>query len=271
MNLTFSLLAGLLLLLPGLTALASWNVLGNREAARRPDLPLTAVSALFVTLSTAVLVHTAGFGIIYIVAKAAEQWNQTFADSWALPALRNPYPAALSLADGKLVNSDPAGLFELLVLILVECVFVFRFVASPAVGLAFHNLDLRGVGWAFKHYLQPLRHGYTPFAFVMTTLSEDGRGLGYCGPIDELKLGDFGEVKTISIGRAQRFIYELQPGKKSHLFQPKTDPLLLIHSPHWVGDMVQIDGAKIENIAIHNFAAEALEAYGAGNSPRATT
>jgi len=57
LNFTIALLAGLVLLLPGITALVSWNLQGATHGAKRPELQLSSVTALFVALGIAIVMR----------------------------------------------------------------------------------------------------------------------------------------------------------------------------------------------------------------------
>jgi len=61
MGLTLGLLACVLVLLPGLAVLAAFNYRTQRGGARRPELPLTAISALVIAVMFSIIVHSAAF------------------------------------------------------------------------------------------------------------------------------------------------------------------------------------------------------------------
>ncbi len=266
MGLTTSLFACLLLLMPGLTALAVWNLRGTRQTARRPELPLTAVNSLFVTIGLSMIIHVLGVLAVCLFLGAVREWNLTHLPDLPLP--HNPYPAAVQLLAGRMSDTDPGDVFALLCLIGLESAVVARLLSTPGVNLAFEGQDLRGVGWANKHFLQPLRHDYTPIGFVMLQATDDGRGIGFSGPIDELRLNGDGEVKSISLGKPQRFVYELRKGSAGGWNAGKsgtvintaaTGPEIEIHDAEWVGGVVHLSADRIENIVIHNGQDEALE------------
>lgn len=255
MGLTTSLFACLLLLMPGLTALAVWNLRGTRQTARRPELPLTAVNSLFVTIGISIIVHMIGVTAVGLVIGAVQDWNLTrLAD---LQPPHNPYPVAVKLLAGKMEDADGRDLFSLLCLIVIECLVTARLLSSAGVSLALEGHDLRGVGWADKHFLQPLRHDYTPIGFVMLQATDEGRGTGFSGPIDELRLNGEGEVKSITLGRPQRFVYELTAGADTPSTEP---PSFTIHDEKWVGGVVHLTADRIDNIVIHNEQDETLAA-----------
>jgi hypothetical protein len=57
MALTISVIAGIALLLPGLFSVLFWNVRARRHSASRPDLPITAVSVLAISIFVSMLTH----------------------------------------------------------------------------------------------------------------------------------------------------------------------------------------------------------------------
>ncbi|WP_165191715.1 hypothetical protein [Caulobacter soli] len=264
MGLTTSFFVCLLLLLPGLTGLAVWNFRGNRQTARRPELPLTAVNSLFVTFAISLAVHMIGVMAVELMVRAVREWNAL--DLPRLPNAHNPYPAAVGLLVARVDNAKVGDLYGLLWLIVFECAVVARTLMSQGVNLAFEGQDLRGVGWADKHFLQPLRHDYTPIGFVTLKITEDGRGVGYSGPIDELRLSADGEVKSVSLGQPQRFVYELIAGRSGgeRLAESRVrrqlarQPEFEIYDPQWVGGVVHLSAERIETIVILNRLDEAL-------------
>ncbi len=264
MPLTTSLFVSLLLLLPGLTGLAVWNFQGLKDNARRPELPLAAVNSLFVTIAASLVVHTIAALAVHIVIGAAAAWTRSgFVP--AVPTLHNPYPVALNLLVGKVDTGAATDIYGLLCLILVECVIVARIILSPGVGLAMRGLDLRGVGWAHTHFLEPIQHGYTPIAFVMLKAVDEGRGIGYSGPIADLRLDSDGDVKSISLGQPRRFIYQLKDAAKPGLLdrlraRPGDRAALEIEDEKWVGGMIHLSAEQIDNIVIHSPPDEEVEA-----------
>lgn len=270
MNLTISVLEGLLLLLPGLTALGAWNFLGSRAAARRPELPLTAVNTLAVAMLVALIVHVIGIVLAEIVVHAAADWN-ALGFSPALPALTDPYAGAVRLLSDRPTQPEPGGFFGLLVVILFECLVVDRIVASRGVRLTLGAYDLRGVGWAHTHYMEPLARGYIPIAFVMTKAVDKGCGIGYAGPIADLRFGAQGDVTSISLGKPRRFTYQVRAGEPSNglvagskLLRGAARPTdLEFQDRHWVGGVVHLSAGDIHNLVVHNLSPAKMQAFSA--------
>lgn len=270
MNLTISVLEGLLLLLPGLTALGAWNFLGSRAAARRPELPLTAVNSLAVAMLVALIVHVAGIAIAQIVVSAAAEWNDLgFAPR--LPDLTNPYAGAVRLLSDHPAQPDPGAFFGLLVVILFECYVVTRIVASRGVALTLGAYDLRGVGWAQTHYIEPLSRGYTPVAYVMLKAVDKGCGVGYAGPIADLRFNSQGVVSSISLGNPQRFVYEVRAGEPSSGLAGSSKvrrrapslPGIEFQEPEWVGGVVHVSTDDIHNLVVRSLSPTQVRAFNA--------
>jgi hypothetical protein len=255
-NLTLSLLTGLVLLMPGMTAVAAWNVRGNRYGARRPDLPLTAVSALFAAVGISLIVHAIGFVVAELAIRVTEERHYP-------PLLAPPYRSLLDLG---LTQSRPKtlsyGLLEFLVITLLESYAVARLIGSRGVDLVLHDVDARGQGWAFEHVIRPHMRGYTPIAFVLTGLTHDGLGIGYQGPVVDLRQTEDGGLRAIVLGQPQRFLYEIASAKasKRRFAGARRPPQLKIHTREWVGGVVALDAAVVGNIVVHSLSDAEVEA-----------
>jgi hypothetical protein len=253
-NLTLSLLVGLVVLLPGLTAVVAWNRLGNRYGAKGPELPLTAVSALFIAISVSVLIHVIGtlFGEIAVHVSDELQLE---------PLLTAPYPAVIEAAfGGQAPGALAPAIIEFLVVTLIECWAVVRIVLSPGLGLVLRDVDARNQGWAFEHVVRPHTYGYTPIAFVLTNMTHEEVGIGYQGPIVELRQTGDGKVGTIVLGQPERFVYEMKIAVTKSRFLPRAaePPTLLIHARHWVGGAVALDMTVVRNIVVHNLSEDEI-------------
>ena len=273
MNLTISVLEGLLLLLPGLAALGAWNLLGAGSTARRPELPLTAVNALAFVLLVTVVTHLLGAALAELIVHSAAEWTAMHL-SPRLPALSNPYAAAIGMLSEHSAAVDGRTFFALVAVILLESLVLVRIVRSPGVSLVLASYDLRGVGWAHRHCLEPLARGYTPVAFVMLKTVEKGRGLGYAGPIDDLRFGAQGELSSISLGQPERFVYEVRPSitgldrrPGSRILRDSPRPPDVVRSEReWVGGVVHLAASDIHNIVVHVFPPKQVPLLGAERS-----
>ncbi|CAN5496576.1 hypothetical protein BH10PSE12_BH10PSE12_07920 [soil metagenome] len=252
MNFTIALLAGLVLLLPGLTALVGWNVLGVAHGARRPELQLTSVTALLITLSVAVILHVLGFALVALIWSAALELGGQLPQAWVQGAIApNPYEAMVQLALG---GAKPAGetFWQFLLIIVTQCLLAWRLFASEGLDLVMEDVDVRAQGWVFQHIVRPARHGYKPIAYVLTTPAQGEYGIGYEGVIADIRQGDNGEIKSLSLAEPQRFVYHLMPARGD---QPRFKPRLAMQDREWIGGVVALDGSVVRNIVVHNVSA----------------
>lgn len=247
MNFTLALLAGLVLLMPGLAALASWNLRGASEEVKRPDLQLTSVLALFTALATAIVMHVLGYALTSLVWSSALEIGQKLPPEWTSPIVQNPYEMAIAVAIGSAKPTAP-GIECFLLTVLAECLLVLRLATHRGLDLGIEAIDLRSLGWVFQHVVRPARHGYTPIAFILTTPTQGEYGLGYQGVVNDIRQGDNGELKGISVAEPQRFLYRLAPETHS----PPGDMTLVSGTPEWIGGVVALEAAAVRSIVIHN-------------------
>jgi hypothetical protein len=247
LNFTLALLAGLVLLMPGLAALASWNVLGASEEAKRPELQLTSVLALFMALGTAIVMHVLGYGITSLIWASAVEIGERLPAAWSSPLLPNPYEMAISVAVGT-AKPTAAGIEGFLLTVLAECLLVFRLATSRGLDIEIEGADLRSLGWVFQHVVRPARNGYTPIAVILTTPAQGDYGLGYEGVVGDVRQGDNGELKSISLAAPQRFQYRLVPD--DGVLRAK---MTLVTGPReWIGGVVALEAAVVRSIVVHN-------------------
>ncbi len=263
MALTLAVIGGLLLLLPGMTAVAVWN-LTNKASASRPELPLTAVSVLFVTLLVSLGAHLLGEIfvaplLLSLSAIGAElpsfQHGHALSDVFytaqgqLYPGPPNPFDLIIRAARGDLLSGG--AFMEIAVMIAAECLLVGSFVAHEGLSVVFDGVDLANRGWAFTHILRPIANGYAPVAYVLTTVMKDGLGVGYKGPVGDLRLSERGEVLTLSLDRPERFLFEMKPGSTGGDYggEPRV-PQWMRHADEYVGGVVALDGKNIANIVV---------------------
>jgi hypothetical protein len=254
MNLTLSLLTGLLLLVPGLTAVVVWNGRGARAGARRPDLPLTAVSALFAAIAISAVMHLLGYLLGEIAVRATAELGLR-SDFTA------PYPAIVRLLIADHPIADMSAMAEFAVAVAIESLAAWRLVTSEGLDLALHDVDARGQGWVFEHIVRPHMSGYVPIAYVLTDATHDGMGIGYQGSVAEVRQGEDGKVALLALGSPQRFLYVLRPGSEpSRWFGgARSEATIEIKARQWLGGVVALDGATIRNIVVHNLSHAELE------------
>jgi hypothetical protein len=253
-NFTVGLIAGLALMLPGLSALATWNFRASREGAVRPELPLTSVTALFLAIGVAAALHLVGFAVTHALWPAVEH---LLAPSWWVrpPLADNPYDALW-----RLVRKDDASIQDLMVVaaaIAAECVLAAAIVASRGFYLLLDGADLRAQGWVHQNILRPKRNGYDPYAYVLTTPAQGDFGLGYEGMVADIRQGADGEVKTICLSQPQAFVYEIRNPRAAE-GSPKINLArhrnanLKRHHKRWMGGVLALEASTIRNVVIHN-------------------
>ncbi len=247
MNFTLALLAGLVLLLPGITALVSWNFQNVHHGAKRPELQLTSVTALFAALGIALVMHLLGYGLASLGWAAAAQLGDSLGHSLG-PLVQNPYDMAVALALG---SSKPSttSIFAFALAVLFECVLAWQLVTSQGLDIVFDEFDIRSQGWVFQHVVRPLRHGYKPIAYILTNTPHGEYGIGYQGVVADIRQGDNGELKSICLADPERFVYQVVHCRPD---QPRLNPHIETHDRHWLGGVVVLDGAVIRNIVIQN-------------------
>ena len=247
MNLTLSLLAGLILLLPGIGGLVSWNARGASEGARRPELQLTSVTALFLVLGLTLVMHLLGYTLVTLIWAALPEIGSRLPASATSPLIDNPYEAVLRMARSE-EDIDPFSLAAFPMVSLFVTVLAWRLVASPGLDIVTANVDVRSQGWIFDHVVRPARHGYKPIAYVLTNPPQGEYGIGYEGVIADIRQGEGGELKVISLAEPQRFIYRIAPIRAE---EPRRPPSLSISGREWVGGVVALDASVIRNVVVH--------------------
>jgi hypothetical protein len=248
-NLTLAIIAGLVLLLPGITALTIWNLRGSRHGARRPDVQLSSMTAIFVAILVAMVTHILGYELVDLVLLATSDAARLLLDqprAFILPA--NPYDVAVKLAlvGGAVPTLSLGGI---LVVIILECFVVTAVVMSDGLDLFFDDADLRSQGWVFQHIVRPSRHGYQPVAYVLTLPVQGEHGIGYEGVIADVRQGENGELKFISLAEPQRFLYRLAPADPAI---DRPEPVYLTSDREWIGGVVSLDAAVIRNVVVHS-------------------
>ena len=247
MNFTIALLAGLVLLLPGITALVSWNFQSVNHGAKRPELQLTSVTALFAALGIAVMMHLLGWGMTSLIWGAAAELGTRLHWSFG-PLIQNPYDMAVGVAMSTAKPSTDS-IAAFLIVTLFTCIFAARLITSEGLDIAFEPFDVRAQGWVFQHVVRPLRHGYKPIAYILTTTPHGEYGIGYQGIVADIRQGENGELKSISLADPERFVYQVVQRRAD---QPRLMPHIETHDRDWVGGIVVLDASVVRNIVIQN-------------------
>lgn len=257
MNFTIALLAGLVLLLPGVTALSSWNFRGGAEHAKRPELQLTSTTALFIVLCVALLMHLLGYGLVSLFWSAGLELGRTLPKTVPrYPLLMNPYDMAVSLATGGPQKPTALSIFVFVLVTAFESLVSWMLAANKGLDIVLDAIDVRSQGWAFEHIVRPARHGYKPVAFVLTNSTHGDYGIGYKGVVGEVRQGDNGEMKLLTLADPQSFVYHVITVDDDG---NKVEPKVEIHDGKWIGGVVLLESATIRNVVIHNIPADLLD------------
>ena len=249
MSITLAFLAGVVLLLPGITGLTFWNLLGTRQGARRPDVQLTSITALFVAVVMSIVLHMVGYSLIEIILRAAAELKAQFPTQLhTLTLPDNPYATAIGLAVAR-PSVSPMALDGFLLTVGIESLAAAAIIASEGLALALDGVDLRSQGWVFQHIVRPAQHGFRPIAYVLTLPVQGEYGIGYEGVIADIRQGSDGEVKLIGLAEPQRFIYRVVPVDPA---APRSPPGLVTSDREWLGGVVALEAAVIWNIVVHN-------------------
>lgn len=232
--------------MPGLTAIAAWNLRGASEVARRPELQLTSINALYVAIATALIVHFVGWAAVKLALAAGIDLDHVLpAIVPRLPLLPNPYDIAARAAHGKYVSAG--ALMMVAIGAVLESLFVYYFFRAEGFDLALDGFDGFGQGWVYKNILRPARHGYTPFAYILTHPVQGAYGMGYEGIVGDVRQGVDGELKVITLIGPQAFVYELA-APQTQGFSAR----LRNHQRRWLGGIIVIEASSIRNVLIHN-------------------
>lgn len=252
MNFTLALLAGLFLLLPGLTALAAWNGMSPRHGAQRPELPLTAASTLFVVLAVSLIAHIIGVLVVDLIRLASLEAGRLASDRWpATVTLPIPFDAAIAM-QGEHGMVSVGGLTGLVTQSALECLLVFWLIAGRGFDLLLDRMDLQAQGWVYSNIVRPHRHGQTPIAHVLTTLTDGPLGVGYYGVVEHARQNADGELKVLSLRQPQAFVYELTPKSDE---SPPMPAKVKIHDGKILPGVVVMEAARIHNIVIRSLSA----------------
>ena len=193
------------------------------------------------------LLHLLGWGMTNLVWSAAAELGDRL--HWSLgPLIQNPYDMAVGVAMDT-AKPTTGSIAAFLIVTLFACVFAARLVTSEGLDIAFEPFDVRAQGWVFQHVVRPLRHGYKPIAYILTTTPHGEYGIGYQGIVADIRQGENGELKSISLADPERFVYQVVQRSAD---QPRLVPHIETHDRDWVGGIVVLDASVVRNIVIQN-------------------
>lgn len=284
MGITLGFLTSVLILLPGLVALVAFNLRSGRAGARRPEQPLTSVSAIVGALFVSVIAHLLAFGVVTGALDLAVAVHEALPTVDLGPTPPNPISSFYQAVANDRPMSTTGALF-LVVVILMEVAAVTSFTTGDVFDLMLDRFDLGGSGWVFQHITRPAENGYAPIGHVFTTTMNEGYGVAYKGPIVDVRQGVSGEVLSITLARPERFLYEIGSfdRKPSQSWLPRflaareddgaaSATGFTLHDKDYVGGAVNLDGRIIGNIVVHSIARSLLDEIGgddesAGETP----
>lgn len=282
MNLTLSLVAGLTLLLPGLSALAAWNFKGAVEGAPGAEIPLTSVNGLVVVVGISAILHLAGYWLAYWIWAAVPAFSTLFPNS-ALPRAAEPYQTLWQLVAGAGKASGGAAgnqlppleaVAELGLAILALCAFAIRVASSRLLDVVLDGRDTRSLGWVYQNVIRPRRNGYEPFAYVLTVPAQGEFGIGYQGMVADIRQGPDGQVKSICLSEPEAFVYEIAAGRSESarkISPARGSPRVRLHQRRWLGGVVALEAAVIRNIVVHHIPTFVLDELSALNNDIGTS
>lgn len=263
MPLTIAVIAGIALLLPGLTSILLWNLRARRFAASRPDLPITAISVLTLAILGSLIAHLFAWYLFYSLTlfsvDVGRAMVEVLGNGVVLPSpMSNPVELMFKLArTGSLLPRELAGAALVL---LLECAFIAALINDDGFDLILEGVDLGNQGWVYEHIVRPSLNGYRPVAYVLTNLQNEGLGVGYRGTVSDVRQGEKGETLAISLDEPERFLYEIKSGKEPGRFGRKGSPPTFVRHPdEYVGTVVALDARVIQNIVVSNPKASVLD------------
>ncbi|TCM00241.1 hypothetical protein [Sphingomonas sp. PP-CC-3G-468] len=275
MPLTLGFLASVILLLPGLVALAAFNFRVGRAGARRPEQQLTTINALVAAVILSIMTHYLGYLVAAGATDAAIAIHDAFPKLDLGPAVRNPVAAYYAAVTSGAAMPGPTAIATAALLAL-EVFVVLAFVGSETFDLLFEPLDWTGQGWVFQHITRPAENGYAPIGHVFTSTMSGVYGVAYKGIVIDARQGANGELVSIALARPERFLYELGafPIQTSRWFWRGKEEAgeldrptgFTLHGKETVGGVVQLDARVITNVVVHSVSQSLLEELAPGEA-----
>ena len=260
MNLTLGVLASVLALLPGLALIAAFNFRTRRGGARRPEMQLTAVSALVLAVFFSIVTHFIAFMLMDGgIAFGHAVFEQTGFS--VQPAITNPLAAGFAALGGKPLQL-PEGI-GLLGVLFCEVIAVANFTMGSGFRLLVDPIDYNGQGWVFEHITRPAENGYTPVGHVYTSTMSGRFGIAYKGAVTDIRQDEKGQILSIALSRPERFLYEIgeatsaptPPRRWSFRRAGGSDDTsgasIRHHEKESAGGIVSLDTRVINNIVVH--------------------
>lgn len=277
MPLTLGFLASVIILLPGLVALATFNLRVGRAGARRPEQQITTVNALVAAVILSIMTHYIAYLVAAGLIDAGIAVHDAFPRLPFRPAVPNPVGAYYAaVTSGKAMASDIA--VATAALLALEVFAILAFVGSETFDLMVDRLDWSGQGWVFQHITRPAENGYAPIGHVFTSTVNEGYGVAYKGVVIDARQGGNGELVSIALARPERFLYEIGAFPRHKRRWPWRSDVeaevdrptgFMLHGKESVGGVVQLDARVITNVVVHSVAQSLLEEIAPGEADEA--
>lgn len=262
MGLTLGVLASVLAMLPGLSLLAAFNFKTRRGGARRPEVQLTAVSALVLAVFFSIVAHVLGF----MVSSGVTDFGRAISESYGItigPVIRNPLAAGFDALGGKPMQFHEAA--ALAAVLMFEVMTLVTIVMSRSFELFIDSVDYNAQGWVFEHITRPAENGYTPVGHVYTSTTSGRFGIAYKGAVTDIRQDEKGQVLSIALARPERFLYEIgheapaaapvaagwQFWRRAAEQPTEADTGVRHHGRETAGGVVSLDARVISNIVVH--------------------
>lgn len=161
----------------------------------------------------------------------------------------NPIVAMTAVADGSHLRFEDLMLFGGLV--AWESLLVARFVASEGFDVMLDGVDVAGQGWVYQHYVRPARYGYKPIGYALTTLQQNGYGIGYIGAIADIRMSEKGELLSVALLNPERFLFDLKAKALPRRAGTSSGrPSFRTYGRERLGGVVALDGRSVANILV---------------------
>lgn len=281
MGLTLGVLASVLALLPGLALIAAFNFKTRRGGARRPEVQLTAVSAIVLAVFFSILAHWTGYlaagGILDLAQAIAERTSYSVG-----PVIRNPIAAGFDALGGKPLQFPEV--LALAAVLFLEVVTLVNIVMGRGFDLLIDSIDYNSQDWVFEHITRPAENGYTPVGHVYTSTTSGRFGIAYKGAVTDVRQDEKGQILSIALSRPERFLYEIghEPASpppsagrwrfwsRTEEVGPSNDPAIRHHGKEIAGGVVSLDARVISNIVVHCISNSVLNEINAADTSSPT-
>ena len=267
MSLTIGLFIVVLIILPGLVAIARYNQRSGKAGVRRSEMPLTAVSTLAVAVIFSILVHGIAWGATGAISSMLDAAGASLQTYPLGPSVGNPIEDLyLALASDTIL--EPRSALVLAAIYGIEIVAIVHFVGSDAFGVMLDGFDAGSHGWVYQHITRPAEYGYTPIATVFTKTTYDNMGIAYVGPVIDVRQGSDGTVLSIALSQPERFLYRTETKPPQNRLkallgskEASAESGFKRYERTYVGGVIALSGSEIANLNVRVVANDLLEEH----------